>query len=281
LRIGIFSDADSLPLIVAEKEGFFQRAGVAVDLVWFSSAMERDSALQAGKLDGAVTDALAVILANNGGFPLKITSLTNGRYGVAVSPHSGIQSMKGLEGKNVAVSLNTIIHFFTEFSAKEAGIDPASLKLVPVPKMPVRLEMLLSDQIPAAVMPEPFLTSAKLRGATVLVSSDDSTMEAGVMAFLPSTIEKNGAAIQRFYRAYWEAAQKINANPDAYRNMLVESLSFPKEAAAAFVFPHYVKPRLPSIASIEEAAQWLYTKGLIKALPNLDSMLDSRMVQGW
>jgi len=107
LRIGIFSDADSLPLIVAEKEGFFQRAGVAVDLVWFSSAMERDSALQAGKLDGAVTDALAVILANNGGFPLKITSLTNGRYGVAVSPHSGIQSMKGLEGKNVAVSLNT------------------------------------------------------------------------------------------------------------------------------------------------------------------------------
>jgi len=56
--------------------------------------------------------------------------------------------------------------------------------------MPVRLEMLLSDQIPAAVMPEPFLTSAKLRGATVLVSSDDSTMEAGVMAFLPSTIER-------------------------------------------------------------------------------------------
>jgi len=101
------------------------------------------------------------------------------------------------------------------------------------------------------------------------------------MAFLPSAIEKNSAAIQRFYRAYWEAAQKINANPDAYRSMLVESLSFPKEAAAAFVFPRYMKPRLPSIASIEEAAQWLYAKGLIKRLPNIDSILDGRMVQGW
>jgi len=201
LRIGIFADADSLPLIVATNEGLFQREGVEVNLVRFSSAVERDSALQAGKIDGAVTDVLAVVLANQGGFPLKITSLTNGRYGVAVSPKSNIQSMKELGGKNVAVSLNTIIHYFADWSAERAGLDQNSLTLVPVPKMPVRLEMLLSDQISAAVLPEPFLTAAKLRGAKILISSDDSGLEAGVIAFPPSVIAKNTVAIQRFYRA--------------------------------------------------------------------------------
>lgn len=281
LSIGIFADADSLPLIVADNEGLFQKEGISVKLVRFSSAIERDSALQAGKIDGAVTDVLAVVLANQGGFPLKITSLTNGRYGVAVSPKSNIQSMKELEGKNVAVSLNTIIHYFADWSAREAGLKADSLNLVPVPKMPVRLEMLLSDQIPAAVMPEPFLTTAKLRGAKILVSSDDSGLEAGVLAFPPSVIAKNADTLKRFYRAYWNAAQRINAQPDQYRNMLIESLSFPDEAARVFVFPRYVKPRLPVQTSIETAAQWLLSKALIKALPKTLELVDASMVTGW
>jgi len=281
LSIGIFADADSLPLIVAANEGLFQREGVTVNLVRFSSAVERDSALQAGKIDGAVTDVLAVVLANQGGFPLKITSLTNGRYGVAVSPKSNIQSMKELAGKDVAVSLNTIIHYFTDWSAKQAGVDAGALNLVPVPKMPVRLEMLLSDQIAAAVIPEPFLTTAKLRGAKILVSSDDSGLEAGVLAFPPAVIGKNADAIQRFYRAYWEAAQRINARPDQYRSMLVDSLSFPEEAARVFLFPKYVKPRLPSPASIENAEQWLLSKGLAKVPPKPADLVDASMVSGW
>jgi NitT/TauT family transport system substrate-binding protein len=281
LSIGIFADADSLPLIVAANEGLFQHEGITVNLVRFSSAVERDSALQAGKIDGAVTDVLAVILANQGGFPLKITSLTNGRYGVAISPKSNIQSMKELEGNNVAVSLNTIIHYFADWSATQAGLGAGALTLVPVPKMPVRLEMLLSDQIAAAVMPEPFLTAAKLRGAKILVSSDDSGLEAGVLAFSPSVIAANADAIRRFYRAYWEAAQHINARPDQYRPMLVGSLSFPEEAARAFVFPNYVAPRLPSQASIDNAAQWLLSKGLIKAPPKPAELVDASMVSGW
>ncbi len=147
LRIGIFADADSLPLIVADTEGLFAQEGVKVELVRFSSALERDSALQAGKIDGAVTDVLAVVLANQGGFPLKITSLTNGRYGVAVAPGSTITSLRGLEGKDVAVSLNTIIHYFADWSANQAGLNSSAMHLVPIPKMPVRLEMLLAGQL--------------------------------------------------------------------------------------------------------------------------------------
>jgi len=139
LQIGIFADADSLPLIVAQEEGLFSREGVAVNLVRFSSAVERDSALQAGKLDGLVTDILAVMLLNEGGFPVKITSLTNGRYGIAARPGSSMRTVKDLKGRSAAISLNTIIHYFTDLSMEEAGLAAGSVNLVPVPKMPVRI----------------------------------------------------------------------------------------------------------------------------------------------
>ena len=281
LSIGIFADADSLPLLVAAQEGLFRREVVEVSLVRFSSALERDSALQAGKIDGAVTDLLAVILANQGGFPLKITSLTNGRYGIAVSPKSDIRSIPELSGKKVAVSLNTIIHYFADWSASQAGLGAGAFSLIPVPKMPVRLEMLLSDQIAAAVLPEPFLTTAKLRGAKILASSDDSGLEAGVLAFPPAVIAERTREIAALYRAYWEAAQRINANPDAYRSVLVASLSFPEEAARVFVFPNYQAPHLPSEASIQAAERWLLSKGLIKAQPKTDDLLAPGMVHGW
>jgi hypothetical protein len=63
--------------------------------------------------------------------------------------------------------------------------------------------------------------------------------------------------------------------------MLIESLSFPEEAARVFVFPHYVKPRLPAQTSIETAEQWLLSKALIKSLPKTADLVDASMVVGW
>jgi len=63
--------------------------------------------------------------------------------------------------------------------------------------------------------------------------------------------------------------------------MLIESLSFPDEAARVFVFPRYDKPRLPVQTSIETAAQWLLSKALIKALPKTLELVDASMVTGW
>ena len=49
--------------------------------------------------------------------------------------------------------------------------------------MPVRLEMLLAGQTAAAGMPEPFLTTARVRGARLLASTDDYGLGVGVLVF--------------------------------------------------------------------------------------------------
>ena len=51
IRIGVMPDVESIPLIIAEKNGYFEKEGVQVKLVHFKSAKDRDSALQGGEHD--------------------------------------------------------------------------------------------------------------------------------------------------------------------------------------------------------------------------------------
>jgi NitT/TauT family transport system substrate-binding protein len=281
LRIGIFADADSLPFMLCESDKLFAAEGVQVELLRFQSAVERDSALQAGALDGVVSDLLAVMLATQAGFPLKITSLTDGRYGIAASPSSSAKKLSDLAGKSIGISSNTVIHYAVDSLMTAADVDTRYINLLPVPKMPVRLEMVLAGQTEAAGMPEPFLTTARIRGARILAATDDFGLGAGILAFTPSVLEKRLAEVTALYRAYWKAAQRINAAPDSFRPLLVKKAGFPEEAAKAYDFVVYKKPRLPSQADISRASTWLIGKGLLSSAPNPESLLDGRAVSGF
>jgi NitT/TauT family transport system substrate-binding protein len=276
LRLGIFADADSLPFLACESEGSFVSEGISVQLIRFQSAVERDSAFQAGAVDGIISDVLAVLLSSQAGFSVRITSLTDGRYGIAVSPSSGIRSLEDLKGKSIAISSNTVIHYMVDTFLLKAGISSAEVSLVPVPKMPVRLEMLLGGQVAAAGMPEPFLTTAVTKGSKVLAATDDLGLGAGVLVFSEKALDAKIETIRALYSAYWKAAQKINANPSAYRFLLREKLGFSKEAAETFVFVVYKKPRLPTEDDVAMAAAWLRGKGLLKKDTGFANIIDAR-----
>ncbi len=280
LKVGIFADADSLPFFVCEEENLFSSSGVNVELVRFQSALERDSAFQAGKVDAVISDLLAALLAAQAGFPIRITSLTDGRYGIALAPSVKASGLPDLAGRTIAISSNTVIHYAVDSFLAQAGMKSNSVELLPVPKMPVRLEMLLSGQVAAAGMPEPFLTTARTRGARILATTDDAGMGAGVLLFMEPVLSSRLDEVRRLYAAYWKAAQRINANPDSYRQMLVKKAGFPEEAASAFTFVLYKKPRLPSQDDLARAQAWLASKGLLKTSLDPKSLLDSRALEG-
>ncbi|WP_434577319.1 ABC transporter substrate-binding protein [Thermoanaerobacterium thermosaccharolyticum] len=85
LNIGILQDTDSIPVLIAKEQGYFKDENLDVNIEQFKSAQERDSALQSGKIDGAISDIMAAAFANDGEFNVKITSLTNGTYDLLVN----------------------------------------------------------------------------------------------------------------------------------------------------------------------------------------------------
>ena len=280
LKLGIFADADSLPFMLCETENIFAAEGADVELVRFQSAVERDSAFQAGSVDGIISDVLSALLSVQGGFSVKITSLTDGRYGIVAAPSSKATRLSDLAGQPIGISSNSVIHYMVDSFMTQAGVPPSGINLLPVPKMPVRLEMLLAGQTAAAGMPEPFLTTARVRGARLLASTDDYGLGAGVLVFSGNALASRLRDIVKLYKAYWLAAQKINTSPEAYRSLLVKKAGFSDEAAKAYVFVVYKKPRLPSPDDIERAAKWLAAKGLLKTSVEMDALFDKRPIEG-
>ncbi|MDR1072347.1 MAG: ABC transporter substrate-binding protein [Treponema sp.] len=276
LRVGIMPDADSMPFMLARDEGLFEKEGLAVELVRFSNPQERDAALQAGKIDGTVSDVLAAAFFAAGGFDVKITSVTDGRYGIAASSSSGIVDLAGLEGKKIGLSTNTIIQYTVDAQLEKAGVPPNSYEPVSIPRMPVRMEMLLNGQIDAASLPEPLLTAVVAQGATLLSTTDAIGVDAGVMLFSKKALDARLVDIQKFYRAYTAAAEKINADPDAYRAYLVEKASFPAAVKDAYRFVRYRIPTLPDVAQIEQAFAWLKARGLLSADLTASDLIDGR-----
>jgi NitT/TauT family transport system substrate-binding protein len=83
--------------------------------------------------------------------------------------------------------------------------------------------------------------------------------------------------VTKFYRAYYRAAQKINADPNAYRDYLVEKAAFPAEVRDAYRFVTYRKPGLPDKAQIDQALVWLKTRNLLEADLKVEDLTDGRI----
>ncbi len=280
LKVGVLPDADSLPLLVADAEGLFAAQGLNIKLVPFKTALERDAALQSGAVDGVVADLLAAALATQGGFEVRVTSLTDGRYGIVTAPGSGLSKAADLAGVEVGISTNTIIQYAVDSLLSKAGIPADGIKGLAVPKIPVRMELLLSGALKAACLPEPLLTAAQVRGATLVASSDDAGLRAGVLLFTKKTVDGRLADLKAFYRAYAAAAAAINANEAKYRPFLVEKAGFPAEVQASYHFVKYAKPRLPTESDVKAVIAWMRVKGLLTAEIVPAALLDGRAIEG-
>ena len=265
ITIGLMPDTDSLPFIIAKEKGYFAEEGIEVNIQQYKSAMDRDSALQSGNLDGAVSDMLAVAFAKAGGFDVKVTSFTDGSYKLIASKDAGINNVKALAGKDVAVSRNTIIEYVTDQILAKEGMDSESINKVIIPQIPTRLEMLQNGKLAAATLPEPMASIAVSNGCTYVTGSDELGINPGVIMFTAKTVDNKTAEIAAMYRAYNKAVDYLNnTSRDEYIDLVVEKGGFPPVAKEALKLPEYHKAALPKESDVTDCIKWLNNKGLVK-----------------
>jgi NitT/TauT family transport system substrate-binding protein len=269
IKIGLLPIVDALPFYVASDKNYFQMDGVSVELIAFESAMERDSALQAGAIDGTLGDVLAVATLNNGGTAVKMVSLglgetgKEGRFAILSSPKSGITSPGDLKNVPVAVSTNSIIEYVTDSLLLESGLEPGQIKKEAIPKIPVRFNMLLENKIKAACLPDPLAAMAQKEGAHLVADDTGANLSQTVIYFRNDFLERDPGAVTSFLKAYGRAAAEINGNPESYRSLLVEKANVPQEAMDVFQMDHYPLPQPPDRAQVEKVVQWMTDKGLL------------------
>jgi NitT/TauT family transport system substrate-binding protein len=270
LKLGVLLIEDSVPLYIAEQDGLYAAEGVEVELVPFLSALERDSALTAGAIDGAITDPVGAILFDKGRGNFKITSICLGKtpeeglFALLSSPKSAINSVDGLKGVEIAVSNATIIEYVTDRLLEERGFAEDEIKKIEVKKMPIRMQMLLSDSVKAATLPEPLASIAASKGAHLLLTDKDSkeSLSQTVILFSSDALDTKKSEVAAFFAAYEKAVAAVNADPEKYRPLFVEKGRIPPFLATTYPIPVFPTPEPFSRELYEPVIKWLVAKEL-------------------
>lgn len=280
LTIGLMPDVDSIPFIIAQEKGYFAAEGLTVTLESFKSAVDRDSALQSGKLDGAISDMLAEAFAKEGGFDTVITSLSSGSYKLIAGKVEPVKSVRELAGKEVAVSKNTIIEYVTDAIAADSGMAADALQKVVIPQIPTRLEMLKNGKIAAATLPEPLATLAIKDGGHLVSGSDTLGINPGIILFTKKAVTGKEQELQAMYRAYNKAVDYLKQQPqEQYIDLIIEKGGFPPAVKGTLVLPGYKRATAPAEQDVQQVVRWLKERGLITKEYTYPDLVDSRFVR--
>lgn len=287
VRLGMLPIIDNLPFWLAADKGYFKAEGVEVEFVSFPSAVERDSALAGGKIDGALGDLLAVALLNQGGTQVRAVAVgqgvkpEEGRFAILSAPASGITSIDQLRNVEIALSPNSIIEYVTDRLLQKGGLKPEEIKKTVIPKIPLRLEALLQGTVKAATLPDPFAAMAEVKGAHLVVDDTREDLSQTVILFRKETLDKNLVGVQRVMKAYSRAVSDLQKNPAAYNDLLVEKAGVPKDLLTArnhgmkVVFS---QPVLPAPAGVEDVIKWMVERKILSQKLNYDQLVDKRVL---
>ena len=265
IKVGLISSIASLPLLIAEEQGYFDEVGLQVEMEYFKAAKDRDAALQAGELDGVLCDQIAIAIYQSADINMQITGKTDGTTSLIAGAQSGITSIEELVGKKIAISENTMIEYTLDKVLEAAGVDVTTVEKVSIPSMPTRLEMLASGEIDAAVMPNPYSDIAIADGNVCLeVVESTSDLYTSVTAFKQEVIDTNAEAIKAYYEAYNKAVEYINhTDMSAYEDIIIETIGYPETMRGNMVIPQFNANTLPTTKSVQAAFTWATEKGLL------------------
>ena len=278
LRVGMMPAVNSIPLIVAESEGFFAAEGVSVELEMFHNQLYRETALQTGRIDGSISDLINAINASIGGFAVRVTTVTDGLFALVAAPRAAVKTVNDWNAsstRSVSVGLLTdsIIFYSLERLLERLGADVGKISPVTTLQVPTRMEMVVAGRLDAAVLPEPMTRVAVSRGAHVIADTSVLTETPGVLLFTPRALAEKADAIRAFHRAYNRAVDAINADPDRYRDVIVARAEFPAIVRDAMIIPRFQRTRLPTRAEYDDVAAWMTEKGLIRQAPPYGSIV--------
>ncbi len=283
LRIAVLPILDTLPLYVAEAEGYFNAQEIAVELIPAASAAERDQLLQAGQIDGFITDLVALALYNR-----DTTQVVAVRYAmvpmadfaqfrILAAAKSGIDTVEDLRGAPIGVSEGTVIEYVTHRLLEAEGLPTDAIATLAVPKIPDRMALLDAGELRAATLPEPLASLAMQQGAALIV--DDTRhpeISCSLYAFRKEVIDQQPQTVRAFIAAIDQASAAINTDKGRWSALLAEKGLVPAPLTGAYILPDYPANAVPTAAQFADAVAWLQATGRLTTAPTYKDSVDGR-----
>lgn len=280
LKVGLIPVLDVLPFYVAQDQGYFAAENIEVELIPIKSAQERDALMQAGEIDGMLTDLISSVLLNREEIRVKVVAKARKSYPdspqfrLLAAPGVTITGPDDLVGVPIGISQNTVIEYLTNRMLGAWGLPADQITIEEVSAIPTRFELLVAGQLQAALLPDPLASAAIAAGATSIV--DDANYpkySQSVLSFSRAAVENKPDTVRAFLRAWNRAVDDINRNPDKFRDVLIEQTRVPESVQGTYQMPPFPKNEITSAAEWDDVVLWLQEKGLLdKPVPYAEAV---------
>ena len=214
LRIGILPVMNIYPFY-ANPLGYFEEAGVSVQMVPVFSAQELREGIAAGELDGFQADLITTLVLLEEGYDVRLVRhvglVSPPLFGILAYEASGILSVADLAGARIGISERTVVQYVTDLMLISAGVDPADVEYVNIPRIADRDQMLADGEVDAATLPQPYYALRAGAGANVLINDSVLDYVPEALSFTSATLTEKGDQVRAFLSGYERALDDINA----------------------------------------------------------------------
>jgi NitT/TauT family transport system substrate-binding protein len=231
VKVGAIPIGDVAPLHLGKAKGFFEEEGLDLTIENTTGGAVSVPGVVSGSFDFAFGNTVSLMVARDQGLDLKY--VVNGTRasneddvdfaGVVVAKGSDIQAVTDLEGKTVSSNnLANIGDTTIRTAVDKAGGDGSSLKFVEV-AFPDALAAVENGQVDAALILEPFLTSAIKSGARVVswpYRETHPNLDIGGYFTSADKIKQDPELVEKFTAAMTKSMNYAQENPDEVRKII-------------------------------------------------------------
>jgi ABC-type nitrate/sulfonate/bicarbonate transport system substrate-binding protein len=226
--------------IVAQRQGFFEKAGVDAKVKFVSSGSEIPAGMAGGTIQVAIagwTNPMAMV-AN--GLPVKIlaeTADSSAAFQIVVRSGSGIASAKDLDKKRLGLTRIPLVMPILMRACAASGCDVERITLVNMLPEDIVLAFQRGN-VDAVLTWEPWATYARKQNGELLLSAADKVSIAGgsseqidglYVALFARTdfLNSNPEPAKSIISALANAAEWMNVNPDAAAELISKEINIP------------------------------------------------------
>lgn len=233
LRIGINPWPGYEFLYLAKEKGFFQEAGIAVQIVELSTLADTRRAFEQGLVDGiGCTLMEAVLAAHNSEREPKIVSIVDYSAGSdAIIAREAISSFELLRGKRIGVEVGSIGMYLLYRALENHHMTLSDVTILPM--SPLQQEISFQDgSIDAAVIYPPILSRLqRIQKFHILFSSNDIPNEiVDILMFDGNTIKNRRKQLTTLLQVLERSvAYAVNEPEEAFAIMAAKEHITPQE----------------------------------------------------
>ena len=279
------------PLTLAKEAGIFKKNGLDVSLKKIPQK-DRHLAIASGDVQCAATTVETWVVWNaNGVATTQIFQLDKSYGADGMVVKGDIQRISDLKGKTVAASAPGTAPFFTlAWMLKKNGLSVKDVKVVNLEPQAAANAMIAGTAgIDAAMTYEPYLGAvrAKPEAGKIIATTLDYPMIMDTFGCTPKFLSENPKAAKALADSYFEALDMIAKEPAKSFEIMGADVKQPAdkfEASQKFLRWQDRAANQKFFAGehaqfSKEAAELLLEAGIIKQIPDLTKLADTRFIK--